>query len=253
MAYPTFTSQAGDLIPTDRLRTAANGQTYIGGMTPTGGAAPTSRFGGLSVTQRAMMGPRDMQGNLRPGYAPNGSPIGAMPTARKFTASGAFGSSPFLPGMADDITRRTNEMVGQQVADTRGFFSGVGGLGGSRGELMEGTAIAKGADYLSGNLARMYGDAWNQDENREVQRYGIDTSAETANRGLDLQQLDLGSQLYGRGVSGQWTPLNQTGGILAPYTGNGTTTSTSSSGGGWPGAVGGLLAGASFGRQMGWF
>lgn len=73
-------------------------------------------------------------------------------------------------------------------------------------------------------------------------------------RDNDRSDAALGASLYGSGVQGPWGPIQSATGAMQPFTGFGTTnTSTPSTGGGWQGLVGGALTGASVGRQMGWW
>jgi hypothetical protein len=201
-------------------------------------------------------------------------------------ATGGYGNytpSPFLSAQADDIGRRTQEMLGQNNNQIRGSAIAAGGLGGGRQGVAEGVAAGKAADYLSGNLAQLFGGDYQASQGRGLQRYGIDRSTElgTLNsdrnfalggRGLDLQdqgqQLGfysqqraqdqsgaaLGAALYGQGTQGQWGPIQSANGILAPYASNGTTiTNNGDSGFNWQGLIGGLGAGAQFGQNAGWW
>jgi hypothetical protein len=110
-----------------------------------------------------------------------------------------------------------------------------GGLGGSRQGVSEGVAAGKAADYLQGNVANLYGNAYNQDQNRLRQDWTI------------------GSGLLNQGLNTQWSPIQQASQTYSPFSGMGTTTNTTQSGGGWQGAVGGALSGASLGRSLGWW
>jgi hypothetical protein len=144
-------------------------------------------------------------------------------------------TNPYLSGVADDMQRRTADLLGQNNQAIRGNFVGSGGLGGSRQGVAEGVAAGKAADYLQGNLANLYGNAYNQDQSRLRQDW------------------TLGSGMLGQGVNLPFLPAQNTAQIYQPFTGAGTTTNNTQSGGGWGGALGGALAGASFGRSMNWW
>ena len=65
--------------------------------------------------------------------------------------------------------------------------------------------------------------------------------------------MQLGASLWNMGLNAPWQPIQNATGTFAPFTGNGTTTTNINAGGGWQGAVGGALAGASLGKQMNWW
>jgi hypothetical protein len=72
-------------------------------------------------------------------------------------------------------------------------------------------------------------------------------------RAQDRADLTTGANLYQQGIQGQWSPINNMNGVTSPYNGYGTQTSNVNTGGGWQGAAGGLLAGAQFANNQGWF
>lgn len=213
-------------------------------------------------------------------------------------AQGSATPNPFLAQRADEIGRRTNELLQQGFGGIRSSAQQVGGYGGSRQGIAEGNAIKGAADSLQGQLANLYGTDWTNQENRNLQQYAQDSSNYntgraqdlalygtntqaalglngqnqnfyTANRGQDLAQLALGAQLYGMGNAGYlsqgsgvqalgntqqaapWTNLNNYTNVLNQYTGFGSQNVGSTSGGGWPGAVGGAVAGAQFANLWG--
>lgn len=197
------------------------------------------------------------------------------------SSSSSGGQNPYLPAMADDIGRRSNQALGGALQGIQGNAIGVGGLGGSRQGVAQGVAIGNAQDTLQGNLANLYGTDYNNGQNRNVQMHGIDTNAAltnqgqmqnfyTANRGQDLQQLGLGAQLFGQGNAGYmgqgqgayglgttqqnapWNVQNNASQVYSPYTGYGSTQTTSGNqGGGMNGMVGGALAGAQIGKNLG--
>jgi hypothetical protein len=176
-----------------------------------------------------------------------GSGVGAV-------SLGQSAGNPYLSSMADEIGRRTQEALGQSFNQIRSNAVGVGGLGGSRQAIAESGAIKGAMDSLQGNLAGLYGNQYNADANRDLSRYGMDQSFWTSQRGQDLTQLGLGSNLYGLGQQSGWDPLQRASGIFNTTAGQNVTQNTSSQqGGGLQGALGGALSGASFGRSMGWW
>jgi hypothetical protein len=144
-------------------------------------------------------------------------------------------TNPYLKGVADEMQRRTAELLGQNNLAIQGNFVGTGGLGGSRQGVAQGVAAGKAADYLQGNLAGLYGGAYNMDQNRLRQDWV------------------LGSGMMNQGLNAPFIPSQNAAQIYSPFSGFGTMSNNTQSGGGWQGAVGGALAGASFGRNMGWW
>jgi hypothetical protein len=162
-------------------------------------------------------------------------------------------TNPYLGGMADDIARRTQTLLGQNNHAIQGAFVGSGGLGGSRQGIAQGTAAGQAADSLQGQLANLYGTQYSQDQNRALQQYGLDQNFYGQQRGQDLTGAGVGSSLIGQGLNAGWQPIQNASSAISPFTGYGTTTNSSSSGGGWQGAVGGALGAAQLAKNFGWW
>ena len=165
---------------------------------------------------------------------------------------GGMPQNPYLPGIANDITRRTTDMMNAGIRNARGGAIMAGGFGGSAQGIMEGKAISGASDNLAGQLAGLYGGAWNQDQSRDLQRYTADQGFYTSQRGQDLQQAGLGASLLQNGMNMDWLPVQNASNVYSGYTGLGSVT-TPGSGGGWQGALGGGLGAAQFAKNMGWF
>jgi hypothetical protein len=107
--------------------------------------------------------------------------------------------------MADDLTRRSNEALGQNLQSIRGNSISAGGLGGSRQGVAEGLAISGANDNLQGNLANLYGTDNNNMQNRDLQRYTTDQGNATQRYGVDqsagtqryVTDQNIGAQRYG--------------------------------------------------------
>jgi hypothetical protein len=168
---------------------------------------------------------------------------------------GVPGSSqnPYVGGMANDIANRTGNLIDQKLLQVQGNSVATGGLGGSRQGVAQGGAIAEGADYLSGNLSKMYGGLYEGQMDRNLQQYQGDQQFATQQRGQDLMGVGVGSGLINQGLNTQWQPLQNAANIYSQFAGNGTTTNSSNSGGGWQGILGGLMAGGSFAKNQGWW
>jgi hypothetical protein len=192
-----------------------------------------------------------------------------------------YQGNPYLDNIANDVQRRSGQALDLGLQGIRSNAVGIGGLGGSRQGVAEGLAIGQANDNLSGNLSNLYGQDFTNSQNRNLQKYGIDTNADltrqgqqqnfyTANRGLDQQGLQIGANLFNQGNQGR---INQGQGIygignteqqapfnvfnnanqtISPYAGAGSSnTSSSSQGGGLSGIAGGAFAGAQIGRNLG--
>jgi hypothetical protein len=105
-------------------------------------------------------------------------------------------ANPYLQRMAGDVANRTNDMVGGWLNQIQGNSVASGGLGGSRQGVAQGQALGKAADYLSGNLSNMFGQAYEQDSNRALQRYGMDQNFYANQRGQDLQSRGQDQNFY---------------------------------------------------------
>jgi hypothetical protein len=143
--------------------------------------------------------------------------------------------NPYLKSVMDDIQRRSQEMLGANNAAIQGNFVGSGGLGGSRQGIAQGTAAAKAADYMAGQGANLYANAYNGDMNRL------------------LQGQTLGAGLLSQGLSTGWAPIQSAASVYQPFTGMGSTTENVNQGAGWQGALGGALGAAQLAKNFGWF
>jgi hypothetical protein len=144
-------------------------------------------------------------------------------------------TNPYATGILSDMQRRNGELIDQRLQGIAGNSVGVGGLGGSRQGIAQANAISQGADNFAGQGLNFMGGLYNADQNRLRQDW------------------TLGAGMVGQGFDTQFKPLQNAAQIYSPFNGFGTTTNNQNTGGGWQGGVGGALAGASMGRQMGWW
>lgn len=254
--------------------------------TPLPGYTPPQSVTGYPIDQGTGGGPVTTPNTPLGGAGtPSAQPgFGGTGSFGQYGGYGAFGtqSSPWMSSVADDIMRRTQDALGQSFNSIRSNAVGVGGLGGSRQGVAEGLATRGAMDSMQGNLANLYNNDYQQTQNRGLQAYNTDTNAYLGNQGQwmnfglgvgnqaltnqgqmlgfygqqraqDLQSLDLGADLYSRGIGGEWVPIQNAGAAYSPFTGFGTSTTSGQQGGGLTGAIGGGLAGGAFGRQMGWW
>lgn len=179
-------------------------------------------------------------------------------------------NNPAIRGMTQGIRTRTDDLLGDWMNQIQGNAVSSNTLGGSRQGLAQGTALAKGMDYYSSNMANMMGGLYENQANRNMQRYGVDTNSYNANRSMDLQgrgqmmdlyqgqrgqdlaQYGVGSGLVTQGLQTQWLPQMNAADIYGKFSDFGSGTSSSSQGGGWMGGLGGVMGGLQFAQNMGW-
>lgn len=166
---------------------------------------------------------------------------------------GNYSSNPYQTGVSNDIQRRVQEMLGQSFAGIRSGAVGAGGVGGGREGVAQGIAATGAADSLAGNLANMNSANWNADQGRALTDQGQMLTFYNQGRQLDQSGMDLGMKGLTLAQSGAWGPVAGMTGATQPWSGQGTTTTNSQSGGGWQGALGGAIGGATMGRNMGWW
>jgi len=186
---------------------------------------------------------------MRPPMPPGGGSAG-MSTA----PSGSYQQNPYLSGIADDITRRIGTARDQGLKAVRSDAIAMGGAGGTGQSFAEADVISRSLDNLGGQLTGLYGQDWNNQQNRDLQRYGMDQGFYTSQRGQDLAQIGLGSQLESQALQNQWYPISQFANIVGNLSGQNTsTTNSSQTGGGALGTLGGLLGTAQLGTNLKWW
>lgn len=227
-----------------------------------------------------------------PSAAPDWQSMQPWSTPGQTTGSGGYMPNPYLGSMADDITRRVNTNLTEEILPgIRGSFRGMGGAGGSRQGLAEGKAISGSMDALSGQLASLFGGAYETDANRGLQqqqisnsydlglgnlglgwgqlganyslgreglgnqRLGMNQNFYLGNRQQDTTDALAGSNIYSQGLRDSWYGPLAYGGLLNGLAGTfgSSTTNNDSGGGGLWGGMSGLLSGAQFGKNMGWY
>jgi hypothetical protein len=155
-------------------------------------------------------------------------------------------------GITDQVTKNLTTNI---LPSIRSGAQAVGGFGGSRQGIAEGTAIGNTNQGLSNSLAQMGLNAYGQDQNFY-----------TAQRGQDLQQTQLGANMFGQGMMGlgqqgqglynagqqQFNagamPYQTFAGMLSPFTGLNSSQQFTQPG---SSTAGGLLGGLLGGLQLG--
>lgn len=115
--------------------------------------------------------------------------------------------NPYLQGMADDISRRSNTALQQGLQGIRSNSVMNGGFGGSRQGVAEGAAISGAADSLQGNLANMYNTDYQASQNRAAQLQAAQLAAESARYSADQS---LAASKYGSDMNFNVAGLNNT-------------------------------------------
>lgn len=217
------------------------------------------------------------------GGAPQGSPQGP-------SGQSAFGQSPWVQQTANALTAQSNQNLAQNVMPgIRSGAQSAGQFGGSRQGIAEGVAAGNAQTGLNSALASLYGNAYGMDQNASLQNKSLDNSYNlglgnlalgnqgqmqnfyTNQRGQDLSQTQLGANIFGSGNQGnlgigqgqyalgqtaQNAPLTSVqnyNSTISPFTGFGQSSTQTSSGGGGgaQGVIGGALAGAQLGQNLG--
>jgi hypothetical protein len=227
------------------------------------------------------------------GYSPDGVDMnpgaysGGGGGASFGSRAGSGSSNPYIGGYANAVTNQVTQNLQRNILP--GIASGAmaaGGYGGSRQGVVEANALNDANQGLSNSLSSIYSQDWNQQQGRDLQRYGMDQSYNlglgnlglnsqnsqnsfyTAQRGQDLQQAGLGASLTqaanqgylgaGQGISNLGTSMNQApwqafqnyNAAVSPYTGYGATTTSSQNSNPWAQALGGAMLGGQIGKMF---
>lgn len=231
----------------------SNGNPSIGGTagnTITGAGDPYNMAALTGGQQAGQMPQGQQQGGTPQGtghayeagqYSGQADPMaGLFPSSQasnfSFSQSspqGNYTPSPYLDQQANAIKTQYGQQFNEQVLPgLRDKFVGAGGLGGSRQGIAEGLAAGRSQQGLAGALANLYGNDYEQSQNRSLQagiagnsaaiqgrgmelqydlgRLNSERGFYSTNRGQDLQQMGLGAGLMGQGNLGL---LNQGSGI----------------------------------------
>ena len=225
------------------------------------GGAPT--FGGFAGTAPGQM---SATGGAAGGGSAGGSAGGGLVQDVNVNQ---YQQNPYLQQMGTVLTNRVTDNLNRNIMPgIRSNAIAAGGFGGSRQGVVEANAMKDANQTISDALTGAYfGDFTNQ-MNRNLQQYGQNQSFYNANRGMDLQQTQLGANLWqmgnqgmlgqGQGIYGlgsqqqqaPWQIVNNANAGLGQWSGYGTTTSANQ-GGGAQGMLGGALAGGQLGSLWG--
>lgn len=112
--------------------------------------------------------------------------------------------NPYLDAMAGRISQQyTNTLQDQWLPALQSNAIAAGGLGGSRQGVAQGLAVGRAGDALSGALSNLYGGAYESDQNRALQQYGIDKNYSlgmtNAQNSYNLGMGNLGLGYYNAG------------------------------------------------------
>lgn len=246
-----WTGASGPADPNDaNLRATMDRLGSLGLGIGSGGVAPLSSL----TAQNAPGAPTAPAPVAASQYDALGNPGGSYQGASSAPSTPySFSQNPYLSGMGSALQQQTQLGLQDAFNQIRSNSVGNGTLGGDRQGIAQGVATGQAMGSLQGQLANLYGGAYENQQNRDLQRYGIDTNFYNTGRALDLQQTMDGAQLYNLGFQGQWSPVQNANGAYQPYSGMGTTTGTTQQGGGMQGAIGGGLGTLGLGSRLGWF
>ena len=253
-------------------RATGVGYDEIGNYLKTNGAQ--NGFGGYSWAQTPASAP-----------APVATQLPAQPSVNLGMSNQTYTPNPYLDKQAEAIRSQVTQNLQRNIMpQISGNAQMVGGYGGSRQGVVEANALNDANQGLSNSLANLYGTDYTNAMNRNLQQQSLDNSYNlglgnlglnaqnsqnsfyTSQRGQDLQQIALGSQLaqagnqgylnqgtgiYDTGTAYQqapWNTMNSFNQAATPYTGYGATSTVNQQNNPWASALGGAVAGAQFGR-----
>lgn len=244
--------------------------------------------------------PQSNAGNFAGAQTPTfGGSAGAAPGQMSTTAAPTSGGlvqdvnvnqyqqNPYLAQMGDVLTNRVTDNLNRNIMPSiRSNAVMAGGFGGSRQGVVEANAMKDANQGISDALTGAYFQDFTNQMNRNLQQYGqnqgfalgvgnlalgnlnANNNFYSTQRGQDLQQTQLGANLFnmgnqgflsqGQGIYGlgsqqqqaPWQVVNNGNAGLGQWSGYGTTTSANQ-GGGAQGFLGGALAGGQYGKLWG--
>lgn len=206
-------------------------------------AAVSQQFPNVQQPMQSPMQPQPMWAQQYGAYGGMGVPVANDPNGGGNMANGM--GNPYLQGQVDYFGQQYDKQLQKGLQGIRSSAVGVGGLGGSRMAIAEGEAIGNSQNAYAGNLSNFLSGNYRDDRQ-------LNTNSANTNRQLDLSQAGLGLQALQVGQNLPWTPIQNANQSYGTYTGLGSQT-TGAQGSSWQGALGGALAGGSFGRQQGWW
>lgn len=220
-------------------------------------------------------------------YDPNygmSSASTAAPTLKGYEAS------PYLAQMASGLRDQFTSFMNDGLAANRGNAVANGNVGSSRQGIAEARTMTDAGKGFDNAITNLYGTDYTNSMNRNLQqygmdqnyalgnrsadlgflnsgrsydlgmgglanqRYGMDQSFYTAQRGQDQSGALLGANLYNMGMQGMWNPLQNASGIYNSTAGNNVTNTTGGTvGGGWTGGLGGALGTAQLASNLKWW
>lgn len=177
--------------------------------------------------------------------------------------------NPYLAQMGTVLTNRVTDNLNRNIMPgIRSNAVMAGGFGGSRQGVIEANAMKDANQTISDALTGAYFQDFTNQMNRNLAQYGQNQNFYSNQRGQDLQQTQLGANLFnmgnqgflsqGQGIYGlgsqqqqaPWQVVNNGNAGFGQWSGYGTTTSANT-GGGAQGVLGGALAGGQYGKLWG--
>lgn len=172
----------------------------------------------------------------------------AQPAQQQSGYSSSYTQNPFLDQIAGNLRDQSNTNLTNNVFPGISWGSqAAGGFGDTRQGIAEGNAIGQATQGLNTAIAGLYGNDYENSQNRNLQQYGIDSNAYAANRSLDLQSALGGASLFGQGTSGllsqgsgiyglgnaqqanSWSPYQNFSNLINPTLGTGGSSSSTGS------------------------
>lgn len=119
---------------------------------------------------------------------PPPAPSSGIPPMQQNISLRQYEKNPYLDQMAAGITQQaTRNLTENVLPGVRQQSIASGGYGGSRGGIAEGLAMGRTGDAIANSLASLYGNDYQQTQNRNTQMYGMDQAYNLGLGNLGLQ------------------------------------------------------------------
>lgn len=119
------------------------------------------------------------------------------------------GQNPYLAQQAQGITQQMNDnWTRNQLPSIRSGAMAAGGFGGSRQGVVEANGLNDMNRSLGQNLTNLYGTDWTNQQNRNLQKQGLDNSYDLGLRSNDLGYANLDAGIANSNFNNQLAAAN---------------------------------------------
>ena len=179
------------------------GTTAKWAATPPAGSTPKSPQ--LTTSSQAQYA--DPQAQPITGVAQ--SPAGSPQMENLGLGPGQQSQNPYLNQQAQGITSQMNDnWTRNQLPSIRSGAMAAGGFGGSRQGVVEANGLNDMNRSLGQNLTNLYGTDWTNQQNRNLQKQGLDNSYDLGLRSNDLGYANLDAGIANSNFNNQLSAAN---------------------------------------------